>query len=298
MKKIYTPVLIEEKPLTIPAAGQPISVPLENMNWFANLNAYECRWEMGGSKGTAHADVAPSSKGVLSIPAPMEVTGDETLSLEWYDETGRMVDAYKLRFKEHEKPKWQMGAAALIAEESGRYLSGANAVYLKGRQCEVAFDKVSGGLMWALKDNEQVLSSGPTLHVLNGERPTADDPQGWKFTGESHEKGSINWNGAFGNEYEGGYRIHMDEAGQIEIAYEFKYKGPDICARGRVAVGTAAGIRSPGLGSSRGTFRLPCGSHRPSGGHGSRTLTRSTDDAGGRATVRFGRSSLGQQRFP
>ena len=35
----------------------------------------------------------------------------------------------------------------------------------------------------------------------------------------------------FGNEYEGGYRIRMDEAGQIEVAYEFKYKGPDICAR-------------------------------------------------------------------
>ena len=93
------------------------------MNWFINLNAYECRWEIGGSKGKTRADVAPSSKGVLNIPAPTGPTSDDTLSLEWYDETGRMVDAYKLRFKEHEKPKWQMGAAAAVAEESGRYLS-------------------------------------------------------------------------------------------------------------------------------------------------------------------------------
>jgi hypothetical protein len=231
MKKVYTPVLIDEKPLTLPASGSPIAVPLENMNWFANLNAYECRWEIGGQKGTVRADVPASSKGVLNIPAPTAVTDSETLKLEWYDETGRMVDAYKLRFKEHAKPQWQLGKAASIAEENGRYLSGAAGVYLKGNQCEIAYDKVSGGMMWGLKDNEQVLSSGPTLHILNGERPTADDPQGWKFTGESHEAGLIHWNGVFGNEYEGGYTIRMDEAGQIEIAYEFKYKGPDICAR-------------------------------------------------------------------
>jgi beta-galactosidase len=231
MKKIYTPVLIEAKPLPLPAAGKPISVPVENMNWFANLNAYQCRWEIGGHKGTARADVAASSKGVLNIPAPAGVTGDEMLTLEWFDETGRMVDAYKLRFKEYEKPAWRMGKAASIVEEDGRYLSGARAVYLKGNHCEIALDKVSGGLMWALKDSEQVLSSGPTLHVLNGERPTADDPQGWRFAHETHQAGLIRWNGAFGSEYEGGYSIRMDEAGQIEVAYEFKYKGAAIYAR-------------------------------------------------------------------
>ena len=299
MKKIYTPVLIEEKPLTLPAAGEPISVPVENMNWFANLNAYECRWEIGGQKGKARADVAPSSKGVLSIPAPTEVTGDETLTLEWYDETGRMVDAYKLRFKEHEKPKWQMGKAASIAEENGRYLSGANAVYLKGNRCEIALDKISGGLMWALKDNEQVLSSGPTLHVLNGERPTADDPRGWKFTGESHEAGLINWNGVFGSEYEGGYRIRMDEAGQIEVAYEFKYKGPDIYAR-EVGLQWELPLAFDRLDWDRAAdHSVYPADHigRPTGtalAH----LACSPDRAAQRAAIRLGRPSLGQQRFP
>ena len=42
--------------------------------------------------------------------------------------------------------------------------------------------------MWALKDNEQVLNSGPKLHVLNGERPNADDPSGWKLQSESHSR--------------------------------------------------------------------------------------------------------------
>ena len=141
MKKIYTPVMIEEKPLKLPPAGDPISVPLENMNWFANLNAYECRWKIGGQAGVAKADVPPSSKGVLQIPVAAKVTADDTLSLDWYDETNRLVDAYKLRFQAHKQPDWSLGKAAAIAEENGRYLSGANAVYLKGNRCEVAMDR-------------------------------------------------------------------------------------------------------------------------------------------------------------
>ena len=44
MKKIYTPVMIEEKPLKLPAAGEPISVPVENMNWLHNLRIAIRRW--------------------------------------------------------------------------------------------------------------------------------------------------------------------------------------------------------------------------------------------------------------
>lgn len=231
LKKIYTPTLIEEKPLVLPANGNPITVAVENLNWFANLSAYECRWQLAGHKGTTRIDVAPSSKGVLNIPLPSDVTADDILSLNWHDETGRLVDAYNLRFKEHQKHRWQMGNVASVAVEEGRYQSNTKGVYLKGKRCEIAFDKASGGMMWALKDNEQVLSSGPTLHVLNGERPTANDPEGWKFTGESHEDGLIRWNGGFGKDYEGGYTIRMDEAGQIEVTYEFTYNGREIHAR-------------------------------------------------------------------
>ena len=241
--------------------------------------------------------MAPSSKGVLNIPAPTGPTSDDTLSLEWYDETGRMVNAYSRGSKNTKNPsgKW---AAAAVAEESGRYLSGANAVYLRGNRCEIAFDKVSGGLMWALKDDEQVLSSGPTLHVLNGERPTADDPQGWKFTGESHETGSIDWKGAFGNEYEGGYRIHMDDAGQIEIAYEFKYKGPDICAR-EVGLQWELPLAFDRLDWDRAAEHSVYPAITSAVRRARRSRTRgSADHPAERATVRFGRPPLGQQRFP
>jgi len=86
-------------------------------------------------------------------------------------------------------------------------------------------------LMWGLKGNEQVLLSGPALHILRGDRPMGDDPSGWKFVSECHEPGLIRWNGVFGDEFEGGYEIRMDRAGQIEITYAFTYRGPDIHVR-------------------------------------------------------------------
>lgn len=232
-KKIHSPIRIEEKPLEIPKPGEPIRIPVENLNWFANLNIYECRWWLDGCcSGTVRSDLPPSTKGAVEIAlATAHDLSDSTLTLQWFDETGRLVDAYGLAFRPRELPEWKMGKAAAIVLEDGRYLSGAKAVYLKGDGCELAFDKTSGVLMWGLCNNEQLLLGGPTLHILNGENPTGDDPTGWKFTAESHKRGLIRWNGRFGGDYVGGYEIRMDRAGQIEMRYAFTYSGPDFYAR-------------------------------------------------------------------
>lgn len=230
-KKVYSPVIIEEKPLNLPMrAGEPVSVPVENMNWFANLNAYTCKWSIGGEEGTARANVPPSSKGVLHIPA--HVMADEVLTLKWYDETGRLVDAYNLRFMTHHESVWRLGKPAEVSVENDRYLSGARAVYLRAHGSELAFDQVSGVLMWGLKDNEEVLLHGPTFHILRSDDALTENPVDWKFSGESHAPGVIRWNGAFGTDFVGGYEIRMDEASEIQIDYSFTYKGAqDLYAR-------------------------------------------------------------------
>ena len=45
-KKLNSPIRIEEKPLSIPAAGEPVLVQVENRNWFTDLKDYTCRWEI------------------------------------------------------------------------------------------------------------------------------------------------------------------------------------------------------------------------------------------------------------
>src|ERR1019366_8115155 len=67
-KKLYSPVQIAEQPLALPQAGQPIVIPVDNWNQFADLDQYVCRWELGREKGQARAHAAPMSRGVLDIP--------------------------------------------------------------------------------------------------------------------------------------------------------------------------------------------------------------------------------------
>jgi hypothetical protein len=141
------------------------------------------------------------------------------------------VNAFRLPFRPRPAEPWTMGPPAAMVEEKGRYLSGASALFLRGGDCELAYDRTSGGLMWGLAANTQVLLGGPRLHFLKSAEPESEGPTGWKFTGESHGDGAIRWNGTFGEDWAGGYDIRMDGAGNAEFAYDFTYKGPDLWVR-------------------------------------------------------------------
>jgi hypothetical protein len=223
-RQAYSPAQIPPAPL-VPG---PVRVPVFNQNVFENLNIYECRWAVGGKKGTVRADVPPRSEGTIAIPA--EAGPVDMLELRFFD-GGRFLSSFRLPFKPHAAETWKPGRPADIAEEKDRYLSGASVVYLRGDDCELAYERVSGELMWGLASNTQVLLKGPRLHVLKSEAPTGDDPAGWTFTGETHGDGAIRWNGRFGNEWTGGYDVRLDRDGNAEFAYDFTYKGPDLWVR-------------------------------------------------------------------
>jgi beta-galactosidase len=224
-RQAYSPVQIPAAPLT---PGNPVRVPAFNQNVFENLALYECRWAVAGKSGTVRPDVPPRSEGTIVIPA--EAGSGDTLELRFFD-GGRPLSSFTLRFKPRAPEPWTMGAAAEIAEEKDRYLSGASVVYLRGDGCELAYERVSGELMWGLANDTQVLLKGPRLHVLKSEAPAGDDPAGWTFTGETHGDGTIRWNGRFGNEWTGGYDVRLDREGRAEFSYDFTYNGPDLWVR-------------------------------------------------------------------
>jgi hypothetical protein len=223
--------LVREQPLKLPKPGNPIAIRVENLNWFANLSIYDCHWEIAGRKGVAKASVPASSKGTLEIDPPIELAGDESVLLEWRDKSGRLVDTYHLRFKSGALPSWELGKPAEIVEETDRYLHEAKVVYLRGKDCELAFEQTSGVLMWGLKANEQILQQGPHLHILKSDSPTTDDPAEWQFEEETHKPGHIVWKGHFGESFRGQYDIHMDKKGRVEIEYRFTYSGQDQYCR-------------------------------------------------------------------
>jgi len=246
-KKLFSPVQIAEKPLAIPSSG-PLVIAVKNYNQFVDLDRYVCRWSLASERGEARAECKPMSDGILTIP--VSARPDDVLGLEFYDEQGRMVDAYRLSFKAHELPVFvRSGKPAQIREQSG-YLDGASAVRLIGKESEIAYDRLSGELYRCLKGGEVILSSGPTLRLLKSNAPAetypignglnlgalgVDAPTAWKLSEASSatEGGQavLNWRGSYGKDLVGGYRIGMDDAGDIEIHYEFRYTGTPIYVR-------------------------------------------------------------------
>ena len=224
-RQVYSPMQIPTAPLT----PGPVRVPVSNQNVFENLKLYECRWALGGKSGVLRADVAPRGSGTIVIP--VQARADDTLELQFYDGR-RLVNSFRLSFRPRPAEEWKMGAPATIAEEpADRYLSGASVVYLRGGDCELAYERKSGELMWGLAAGSQVLLKGPRLHVLKSEAPAGEDPAGWKFAGETHGDGFVRWNGSFGTEWTGGYEIKLDRDGHAEFGYEFTYRGPDLWVR-------------------------------------------------------------------
>jgi hypothetical protein len=253
-KKLYSPVQIEEKPLAVPATGEPIIVPVENWNQFADLNQYVCRWDIAGEKGESRAQAAPMNKGTLKIITKHLPQSDDRLTLRFYDERGRMIDAYRLSFRPRDIPSFpNSGKPARIVEQTG-YMDNASAVRLLGPNVELAYDRNNGELFRALANGEIVLTLGPKLHIQKTKAPLLAYPTGtcekigssygpedvpgdsaWCFAGSDYrtegDQAVLNWKGRYGNDFEGGFEIRMDDAGDAEFRYQFAYKGPDLWAR-------------------------------------------------------------------
>jgi beta-galactosidase len=253
-KKLYSPVQIENKPISLPQSGQPIVVAVENFNQFTDLSRYVCRWETRGEKGEARATAAPMSKGELRISTQSQPDADDTLVLRFLDERGKMVDVHRLAFKPHAIPVLpNSGKPARIVEQQ-QYLNSASDIRLLGPNVELTYDRTSGELSWGLINRELVLTQGPKLHVLKTRAPVLEYPVGsakkiglvygpedvpgdsvWQFAGADYKtegtQAVLNWKGRYGKDFDGGFQIRMDDAGDVEFRYEFTYRGGDLWAR-------------------------------------------------------------------
>ena len=116
------------------------------------------------------------SNGTLEIATQRPPRPDDKLTLEFYNDRGKMFDAYRLSFRPHDIPRFpNSGKPARIAEQGG-YLDEHSAVRLLGPRVELAYDRTSGELLRALIDRETVMTLGPKLHVQKSKSPTTEYP--------------------------------------------------------------------------------------------------------------------------
>lgn len=243
-KKLFSPIRIAESPIALPQSGGAISIPVENLNSFINLDEYLCRWSVGKDKGETRVSVAAESRGTLVVTPKNRPGADDVLNVEFYDSRGRLIDGYKLPFKAHEVPSLPKSGkpARIVDQPPDVYLQWSHPIRLLGEDAELSYDRNTGQMMWCLAGREPVLLSGPTLHMIL--HPTSDplpDPRAWKLTGSSYKtldgRAVISWDGQYGEQFVGGFEIGMDDAGNTEMTYSFTYKGTAPIQAREIGVG-------------------------------------------------------------
>jgi beta-galactosidase len=157
------------------------------------------------------------------------------LRLEFYDSRKRLVDGYLLQFAPTQPPDWKTsGQAARIAEQPAS-LDGSSNIRLLGDNVELAFDRSTGNMSRGIAGRHQVLLAGPELHIMKSGAPLENYPTGWHLTKANYrtENGVavLEWNGDYGHDFTGGFKISMDDAGHTEFSYRFRHTGGKITTR-------------------------------------------------------------------
>jgi hypothetical protein len=236
-KKLFSPIHIKEEPLE---PTNPIRVPVENRNFFTDLNGYVCKWRLNEETGEIRQSIPPQATGTITINPLKAPDPHDTLTLEFFDDHGELIDGYKLAFHPPDIPAPRLsGKPARIVNEPGEMAlmdcSNVSFVSLVGVKCALAFDRCSGGLIRGIADNQLVLLAGPQLHIMKSYAVLESYPADWHVTDQKYEtdkgRAILHWNGSYSDQFTGGFVIRMDDAGNIEIEYRFRYIGLEMLAR-------------------------------------------------------------------
>jgi len=240
-KKLHSPVKVSEGPLPVPAAGQPIIVPVENQYDFTDLSELKVLWEIGDQWGAIAASVPPRTHGELQLTPRSAPRRGQTLTLRFLDRHGQLVDAYCLPFGEarHAMPPTARPAgggrpAALRVQDESIMEGGATRII--GQGFELAVDRGAGGLRRCVGFGEPLLVELPMLHVLPTATPLSPLPdrlswrvQGVDVTPEGDDV-RVHIAGAY-EQFTGSYDLVVTPAGEITVTSAWDYTGPDLLAR-------------------------------------------------------------------
>jgi hypothetical protein len=247
IRKIHTPVKIEDKPLAMPVAGEPLQVPIENRYDFANLSEVRIEWSVGDESGKVQADVPAHGKGTIPIRPKSSDLHGKTLSLKFLRD-GRLVDAYKLLIG---VPAEAAIVQKTMSSKKVELAQTEETISVKGEGFEWLISRQTGQVVKATRKGQTVLVGGPVLMVL----PTMDFPMTpgfpdarpqsfdvlntqcseWKATSVSATQAAGAVEIVVAGEYKqaaGGYTIRIEGDGDAAVSYRFTYTAAEkIAAR-------------------------------------------------------------------
>ena len=170
MKKAYSPVRIEDKPVQNPGSGKPLFIPVKNWNDHTDFNEMIIKWSVGSRSGSmAGPQIAPHKDGRIEIP-PCEWKDGDILNLKFYSSYGMYVDEFNLAVSPSLPvfPSPQ-GPSPSVKEDN-------NFISVKGSDFEIVFSKSNGLVTQGIFKGKKVLEGGPYFNLVGGEPLNR-----WKF---------------------------------------------------------------------------------------------------------------------
>ena len=234
VKKSYSPIQIFKKSLPIPEPGEPIRIELENRYDYSNLNEIRIQWSIGKESGNAEADIAPRSRGFISIHPKTEDLEGHELILEFYHRNGYLIDGYRLALGETRKAK----VLRIPSTDKLSIEQNDHTIKVTGKNFEWVFDSTTGLIIQGRRGQIPVITGGPYLVVtpvmpggewLDGQVPDASNVifSDWRAKNvqvkQENGKVMIETQGDY-HEASGRFTIVIETNGEIDVAYSFEYQ--------------------------------------------------------------------------
>lgn len=214
-KKAFSPVRIDNKPITGVREGSRLEIPIKN--WFShtNMKEVEVEWQIGTASGKISGpDLEPGgAKGMLLIPAVGWSNGD-VLQLRFYRLKDILVDEFRIPVNPDEpKVSIPSGTTPQISESDHQ-------ITIAGHDFELVFSKETGLITEGKYKGTILIKSGPYLHLQGIKLP------GWSLGGIKYRTESpeavVTIMGKYG-EARVTFEIRIDGNGLMKTSYKLDY---------------------------------------------------------------------------
>jgi hypothetical protein len=238
IQNLYSPVALPERSVALPSSG-PVRIPIRNRYFFTNLSELTIQWRLGGQQGAATADVPPQSSGHIEISLPPGTQTGSDLELR-FNNGDRLVNAFTVQLGTPvvtaSAPPSASSKNAALRVYKQELLSGITP-RIEGDGFSLGVSGERGLLQYAVTKGDTVLYDQPQIHILptRGSSPAFPEAITWSLDhpvdiSSSGESVTITAQGHYPN-LVGRYRTVLTSNGDVTVACDFEYTGPQIDAR-------------------------------------------------------------------
>jgi beta-galactosidase/beta-glucuronidase len=232
MKKAYSPVRLGKPELT----DGSVTIAVENRNHFSNLNEMRITWKLGTESGTVTADIAPGTKGSLTIRPNSILRADAKLELTFTDPRGFVADQFSLA----------LSPPIGLAPVEGTINQGDTALHPTSNLRSTGTSPVAAATEWTLDEKTGLITAingqpvnGPHLMLLpmnkTGETqmhgktkvwtPFTAPCTGWVCEKVEKTAAGATVTGHYDNA-NGSYTYTSKSGGVVEVTYDFTVTKP------------------------------------------------------------------------